>query len=320
MTSTSSCSTRPGRSRSETDSHDVRPAPGVTTEQLADAAQLSSLADETPEGRSIVVLAKEQYGIRERDVHALKATFVPFTAQTRMSGVDLDGREVRKGAADAIEAYVKAKGSSFPREVRASVEAIAKQGGHPPRRGRGAESPRRRTAQRHRQGGDQRALRRATADGDQDGDDHRRQPSHRQPQSLRRPGSTTYLAEATTRSKVGADSRASKGGAPRRDDRRRDERRSGPRAGRRRGGHEHRHAGRERGRQHGRPRFEPDEAHRGGRDRQAASHDARRAHDVQHRKTTWRSISRSSPPRSQPRTLRSIPSTSCASRRRRARS
>jgi K+-transporting ATPase ATPase B chain len=107
------------------------PAPGHTTEELADAAQLSSLADETPEGRSIVVLAKEQYGIRGRDVHALKATFVPFTAQTRMSGVDIDGREVRKGAAEAIEQYVIAKGSAFPAEVRANVEAISKQGGTP---------------------------------------------------------------------------------------------------------------------------------------------------------------------------------------------
>jgi K+-transporting ATPase ATPase B chain len=107
------------------------PAPGESEEQLADAAQLSSLADETPEGRSIVVLAKEQYGIRERDVHALKATFVPFTAQTRMSGVDLGGREVRKGAADAIEAYVKAKGGSFPSAVRSTVESIGKQGGTP---------------------------------------------------------------------------------------------------------------------------------------------------------------------------------------------
>ncbi len=107
------------------------PAPGCTDEGLADAAQLSSLADETPEGRSIVVLAKERYGIRERDVHALKATFVPFTAQTRMSGVDLDGREIRKGAADAVEEYVKSKLGSFPAEVRASVDAIAKLGGTP---------------------------------------------------------------------------------------------------------------------------------------------------------------------------------------------
>jgi K+-transporting ATPase ATPase B chain len=107
------------------------PAPGIDEAVLADAAQLSSLADETPEGRSIVVLAKERYGIRERYVHALKATFIPFTAQTRMSGVDLDGREVRKGAAEAIQAYVEGKGGAFPPEVRASVETIAKQGGTP---------------------------------------------------------------------------------------------------------------------------------------------------------------------------------------------
>jgi potassium-transporting ATPase ATP-binding subunit len=107
------------------------PAPGETDEGLADAAQLSSLADETPEGRSIVVLAKERYGIRERDVHALKAVFVPFTAQTRMSGVDMDGREVRKGAADAIEEYVRARGGAFPASVRSTVESIGKQGGTP---------------------------------------------------------------------------------------------------------------------------------------------------------------------------------------------
>jgi K+-transporting ATPase ATPase B chain len=107
------------------------PAPGVEEQGLADAAQLSSLADETPEGRSIVVLAKEQYGIRERDVEALKATFVEFTAQTRMSGVDMDGREIRKGAADAIQAYVEVKGGSFPPEVQLSVEKISKQGGTP---------------------------------------------------------------------------------------------------------------------------------------------------------------------------------------------
>ncbi len=111
------------------------PAPGCSDESLADAAQLSSLADETPEGRSIVVLAKERYGIRERDVRALKATFVPFTAQTRMSGVDIVAtggvREIRKGAADAIDAYVRAKGGAFPAEVRASVDGIAKQGGTP---------------------------------------------------------------------------------------------------------------------------------------------------------------------------------------------
>jgi K+-transporting ATPase ATPase B chain len=107
------------------------PAPGATEERLADAAQLSSLADETPEGRSIVVLAKERYGIRERDVHALGASFIAFTAQTRMSGVDLDGREIRKGAADAVDAYVRENGGSVPAEVRSMVDQIAKQGATP---------------------------------------------------------------------------------------------------------------------------------------------------------------------------------------------
>ncbi|MGH7599131.1 MAG: potassium-transporting ATPase subunit KdpB [bacterium] len=107
------------------------PANGTGTAALADAAQLASLSDETPEGRSIVVLAKEKYRLRGRDIHALGATFVPFTAQTRMSGVNLDGRQIRKGAADAIEEYVKKQGGKFPTEVRTSVETISKNGGTP---------------------------------------------------------------------------------------------------------------------------------------------------------------------------------------------
>jgi K+-transporting ATPase ATPase B chain len=107
------------------------PAPGVTEAQLADAAQLASLADETPEGRSIVVLAKERHGLRERDVTALGAAFVPFSAQTRMSGVDMAGRQVRKGAADAVQAFVQAQGGEFPDAVRADVELIARGGGTP---------------------------------------------------------------------------------------------------------------------------------------------------------------------------------------------
>ena len=107
------------------------PADGVEERELADAAQLSSLADETPEGRSIVVLAKEKYGIRERDVHAIGARFVPFTAQTRMSGVDVGGLCIRKGAADAVEAWVTGRGGSFPADVRHKVETIAKGGGTP---------------------------------------------------------------------------------------------------------------------------------------------------------------------------------------------
>jgi K+-transporting ATPase ATPase B chain len=107
------------------------PAQNVTEPELADAAQLASLADETPEGRSIVILAKQKYRIREREIHGLGAKFIPFSAHTRMSGVDLDGRHIRKGAADAVEAYVKASGGGFPPSVRASVDRIAREGGTP---------------------------------------------------------------------------------------------------------------------------------------------------------------------------------------------
>src|SRR5262245_35616978 len=107
------------------------PAAGVTERDLADAAQLASLADETPEGRSIVVLAKEKYGIRERDIAKLGATFVAFTAQTRMSGVNMNGRQVRKGAADAIETYVRQHGGIVPTDVRGAVDTIAKAGATP---------------------------------------------------------------------------------------------------------------------------------------------------------------------------------------------
>jgi len=106
-------------------------AEGISDKRLADAAQLASLADETPEGRSVVVLAKQKFLIRERDLHRLGAHFVPFTAKTRMSGVDLDGRHIRKGAADAIEAYVAQLGGQFPKAVRQTVESIARQGGTP---------------------------------------------------------------------------------------------------------------------------------------------------------------------------------------------
>jgi len=107
------------------------PAEGVSDAALADACQLSSLADETPEGRSIVVLAKEKYGLRAREIHELGATFIPFTAQTRMSGVNLTGREIRKGSADAIESYVTAREGKFSVAVQSSVDAICTQGGTP---------------------------------------------------------------------------------------------------------------------------------------------------------------------------------------------
>ncbi|MGM9516764.1 potassium-transporting ATPase subunit KdpB [Roseateles sp. DB2] len=112
------------------------PAPGVSEMQLADAAQLASLADETPEGRSIVVLAKQRHGLRERELASLGAQFVPFTAQTRMSGIDLQTastplRSIRKGAADAIRRHVEALGARYPAEVQQAVDDVARLGSTP---------------------------------------------------------------------------------------------------------------------------------------------------------------------------------------------
>ncbi|MEY3289055.1 MAG: K(+)-transporting ATPase subunit [Pseudomonadota bacterium] len=104
---------------------------GVSEKELADAAQLASLADETPEGRSVVILAKQKFGFRERDVRSLGATFVHFSAQTRMSGVNIEGRQIRKGAADAIRAYVEALGSQFPPEFQKLVDDVARRGSTP---------------------------------------------------------------------------------------------------------------------------------------------------------------------------------------------
>ncbi len=113
------------------------PAPGVAKERLADAAQLASLADETPEGRSIVVLAKEKYGLRGREVHEIAAHFVPFSAQTRMSGADIqvDGsgsrRMIRKGAADAIKAFIEQQGGVYPAAIQQTVQEISRAGATP---------------------------------------------------------------------------------------------------------------------------------------------------------------------------------------------
>ena len=107
------------------------PAAGVTEEELADAAQLASLADETPEGRSIVVLAKQRFKLRERDLTALHGTFVPFSAHTRMSGVDIGSRQVRKGAADAIQKQVESLGQVFPKAVLTTVQEVARRGSTP---------------------------------------------------------------------------------------------------------------------------------------------------------------------------------------------
>jgi K+-transporting ATPase ATPase B chain len=110
---------------------EFRPAPGISDATLADAAQLASLADETPEGRSIVVLAKERHGLRGRQLAAHEATFVPFTAHTRMSGVDFNGRSIRKGAVDAIERLIQGSGHSLPPELRNQIDRISREGGTP---------------------------------------------------------------------------------------------------------------------------------------------------------------------------------------------
>ena len=156
------------------------PAPGVTKERLADAAQLASLADETPEGRSIVVLAKEKYGLRGRDIHEIAAQFVPFSAQTRMSGVDIqaDGKNgrriIRKGAADAIRGFIEQQGGMF--SCGGPADRGRNQPGrcHSSRGSRKQRGSRRHSSERYRQRRNQRAVRPSAEDGHQDRDDHRR--------------------------------------------------------------------------------------------------------------------------------------------------
>ena len=156
------CSTRPARSRSATAR---RPSscrcPGVDERELADAAQLSSLADETPEGRSIVVLAKERYGLRERDLH--EGTLVPFTAETRMSGVDLDGRTIRKGAADAVRRWVADGGGARAARARRDRRGDRRLGRDAARGRRATRGARRDPPQGRGQGRHARALRRSSA-------------------------------------------------------------------------------------------------------------------------------------------------------------
>jgi K+-transporting ATPase ATPase B chain len=106
-------------------------SPGVSETDLADAAQLASIADETPEGRSIVVLAKQKYGLRGRELATMNPVFIPFSAQTRMSGVDLDGQEIRKGAVDAVTKYAAERGNKVPQEIQDAVATIASSGGTP---------------------------------------------------------------------------------------------------------------------------------------------------------------------------------------------
>ena len=155
------------------------PAPGVTEAQMADAAQLSSLADETPEGRSIVVLAKERYGCAAGNWLRRKPTFIPFTAQTRMSGVNLDGREIRKGAVDAITKYLAQNGTDAAQRSSSCRRGDCALRRHAAGGGRKSPRPGRDSSQGHREGWNARTLRSASRHGHQDRDDHRRQSADR---------------------------------------------------------------------------------------------------------------------------------------------
>ena len=166
---------------------EFKPVSGVTERELADAAQLASLADETPEGRSIVVLAKEKYGIRGRDIQELGAKFIPFTAQSRMSGVDIGNSWIRKGAIDAILDYLRTAAAGSARNRRWDKPARDQRDcrddrqirRHAARRGQGRQAARRHSPQGRRQRRYPRALRRAPAHGHPHRHDHRRQSDDR---------------------------------------------------------------------------------------------------------------------------------------------
>ena len=254
----------------------------VTEEELAEAALLSSLADETPEGRSIVELCVTDYGVAP--IQPSDAALVPFSAETRMSGVDLSGsgREIRKGAADAVRRYVAERGGSVPPELTEYLESISREGGTPLVVADGSRILGVIRLKDIVKDGPARPLRRAPPARHPHRDDHGRQPAHGR--GHRRGGRSRRVPRrGDARAEAGADQAGATWRQPGRHDRRRHQRRARPRPGGRRRGHEHRHAGSPRGRQHGRPRLRPDEAHRDRRDRQAAAHHPRLAHHLLHR-------------------------------------
>ena len=205
---------------------ELLPAPGVDARELAELAQLASLADETPEGRSIVVLAKEKYGMRGRELRDLHAHFVPFTARTRMSGLDFEGgRKVRKGAADTVDAFVRAAGGQLPRGGPARRRPDRRRGRDAARRHRRREGRRDDLPQGRRQGRDEGAVRPPPGDGNPDRDDHRRQPSHRR-EHRARGGRRRLPRRGHARGQARPHPEGAGGREPRRDDGRRDERRA----------------------------------------------------------------------------------------------
>ena len=258
------------------------PAPQVTEEELADAAQLASLADETPEGRSIVVLAKQRFNFRQRDIQRLNAHFVAFSAQTRMSGVNLGDRELRKGAADAIKRYVLGQERTFPQAVTDIVERVAKQGSTPLVVADAGKvlgvvelkdivkgGIKERFASLRHMG-----IKTTMITGDN---------PLTAAAIAAESGVDDFLAEATPEAKLALIRKHQARRSPRGDDRRRNERRPRARAGRCRRGDEHGYPGGERSREHGRPRFQSHQTDRNRRDRQADADDPRLADHFQHR-------------------------------------
>ena len=257
------------------------PVGGHTEEEVASAAQLASLADETPEGRSIVVLAKERFGIRERELSG-PHEFVPFSATTRMSGLDFEGRQIRKGAADSVKQWVAEQGGTVPTDLDPIVERVSRAGSTPLVVADGPVILGVIELKDVVKEGIQEKFAGDALHGHPHGDDHRRQPVDR---GDHRPGGRRR--RLPRRGHARGEAGPHQAGAGRRQvgrhDRRRDQRRPGPGPGRRRGGHEHRDHGREGGRQHGRPRLQPHQAHRRRRDRQAVAHHAGLTDHVLHR-------------------------------------
>ena len=254
------------------------PLAGVDSQELADAAQLSSLSDETPEGRSIVVLAKEKYALRGREMAPLGANFIPFSAQTRMSGVDIDGHAIRKGAVDAVLTYADKK-ENPPADLAPIVERIARAGGTPLAVAKDGRilgvihlkdiikgGIRERFAELRQMG-----IRTVMITGDN---------PLTAAAIAAESGVDDFLSQATPEDKLNSHPHRAGPGQAGRDVRRRHQRRTGAGAGRCRRGDEHRHYGGARGRQHGRSRQRSDQAHRDRRHRQAIADDAWRADDV----------------------------------------
>ena len=280
-------------------------------------------SDETPEGRSIVVLAKEKFGLRGRDMAPMHAHFVPFTAQTRMSGVDLDGQPDPQGRGRLGDRVPEAARRAETRPEIIEAKSIADRHRqvrrHAAGRRQGRPAARRHPSQGRGEGRHPRALRRTAPDGHPHRDDHRRQSADRR--GDRRRGRRRRLpGPGDAGGQAAADPRGAGQRQAGRDVRRRHQRRAGPGTGRRRRRHADRHPGRARGRQHGRSRQQPDQAHRDRGDRQAAADDARLADHLLDRQRRGQVLRHHSGDVRGVLSRRSARSTSWACRRRRARS